>query len=124
MKAMRAGTFKRQISSCEGKEPFTSFGRAARTAHRQAQNKAGKFSAYHCQFCGAFHVGTGLSKTRHLGPVSDGRYDYAVFARENNGPEQLVGWANTPDGGKVANLILEEPAWTLSRVTLRTRRAA
>ena len=118
------GNVIRQLASCEGKERFVSFGRAARTAHRQAQNKKGKFSAYHCQHCGGLHVGTGISKSMNLGPVSDGRYDYAVFARENGGPEQLIGWANTPDGGRAAQLIQEEPAWTLSRVTLRTRRAA
>lgn len=123
MKAMRINVRKRQLSGCEGKERFITFGRAARTAHRQAQNKKGKFSAYHCQYCGGFHVGTQLAKDQALGSYADGRYPYAVFARENSGPEQLVGWAATPDGGKVAQLIQEEPAWTLSRVTLRRNAA-
>lgn len=121
MKAI--GGHVRRISSCEGKERFISFGRAARTAHRQAQHRKGKFTAYPCHFCSGFHVGTQLGSDPH-GTGTDRRQNYAVFAREGGGAEQLVGWSNDPSGGKVAELILEEPGWTLSRVTERRRRAA
>lgn len=114
----------RRLISCDGKERYVSFGRAARTAHRFAQVKKDKFTAYACKVCHGFHVGTQLGKPRALGTVVDGRMPYAVFAREGGGAEQLVGWSNDPAGGKVAELILEEPGWTLSRVTERRRRAA
>jgi hypothetical protein len=124
MKAMRPNTIKRTLSGCDGKERFMTFGRAARTAHRQAQNKKGKFSAYHCQYCGGFHVGTQLAKQQAMGSYGDSRYPFAVFARENAGREQLVGWSATLDGGKVAEIIAQEPGWTVSRVEIIRRRAA
>lgn len=122
MKAINSATVHR-LSSCDGKERFPTFGQAARTAHRQAQNKKAKFTAYRCKFCSGFHVGTQLGNVEPKS-YADARQRYAVFAREGGGAEQLVGWSPTPDGGKVAGLILEEPGWTLSRVTDRQRRRA
>jgi len=121
MNAMRV--IQRRRAGCTGKERFVSFGKASRAAHRFAQVRKAKFTAYLCPDCHGFHVGTQLSKA-DVGHAPDQRHGYAVFARENGGPEQLIGWSSTPDGGKAAQLIQEEPAWTLSRVTLRTRRAA
>jgi hypothetical protein len=43
---------------CDGKERFGSFELARRVAHRMAQRKKDRISAYHCPHCGEFHVGS------------------------------------------------------------------
>lgn len=39
--------------ACDGKKPFASFKQAKKAAGRKVRR-----NAYHCRFCGAFHVGS------------------------------------------------------------------
>jgi len=43
---------------CAGKVPFLTFGEARRQASKLARKRSGPLSAYHCQTCGRFHVGS------------------------------------------------------------------
>jgi len=116
-------TRERRVASCEGKTRFSTFTLAARTAHRQAQKREGKFLAYACHLCGGFHVGTTLGKT--TGVIrSDPRYPFIVFVRNAAGSEFVFGWANVPEGGRVAELARETPGLVLSRIVERHKRAA
>lgn len=54
---MRRTAIKR-AASCEGKERFVSFTRAARVARLAASRREERLRAYHCRYCGGFHVGT------------------------------------------------------------------
>ena len=44
---------------CTGKKAFTSHGQAAHRAKRMRQDHEGScfVEAYHCRFCGQFHIG-------------------------------------------------------------------
>lgn len=123
MKAMTANV--KRVASCEGKKRFETFSRAAKTAHRQAQHKTGKYMAYACQYCGGFHVGTHIaSDLSRPGSHFDGRQQFAVYAADAEGRESLIGFAATSDGGRVAELISAEPGWFITRIVERRRRAA
>lgn len=112
----------RRVSSCEGKTRFGTFTLAARTARRQAQKRDNKFSAYPCHFCGGFHVGTHIGKSDSVTGASDSRYRYIVFVRNQAGSEFVFGWANVPDGGRVAEIARETPGLILSRIAPRRSR--
>lgn len=111
---------EKRAASCDGKKRFNTFGLAERTAHKQAQRRKEKFLAYACSACGGFHVGTTLGeKTRT--PKTDPRYRYIVFVKNDAGSEFVLGWANVPDGGRVAEIARETAGWTLSRIVERKR---
>jgi hypothetical protein len=107
--------------ACTGKKRFTSFSRAQKIAHHQAQRHHAKFTAYACELCGGFHIGGTLGDPRRC---ADGRQRFMVYACQESGPETLVGWSNSPDGGGVARLIEGERGWKVTRVIERKRRAA
>lgn len=50
----------RPTYSCLGKEQFADKSRADTVAHRIAGRSANKVSTYRCNFCHAWHVGSGL----------------------------------------------------------------
>lgn len=114
---------ERRVASCDGKERFATFTLAERTAHRQAQKRKRKFSAYACHLCGGFHVGTHLGSDPRL-IRSDPRYPYIVFVRNEAGSEFIFGWANVPDGGRMAQMARETPGLALSCIVPRHKRAA
>ena len=114
---------EKRVASCVGKKRFSTWAQAVRTAHRQAQKRKEKFSPYACHDCGGVHIGTHLGdKPSPMG--SDQRYRYIVFARNQAGSEFVVGWANVPDGGRVAEIARETPGWELSRIVERKARAS
>lgn len=45
---------ERQVSQCQGKHPFTTWGQANETIRR---DKHGEMVAYKCNSCPAYHVG-------------------------------------------------------------------
>lgn len=47
----------RPTPGCTGKQKFTTFGQARDVAQRHAR-EAGRRVAYHCRYCGSYHVGT------------------------------------------------------------------
>ena len=59
MKARFSTEFK--VSSCEGKEAFTSPNKAWSAARRRPQREA-----YHCKCCGKWHVGTNDKKKERV----------------------------------------------------------
>ena len=109
----------RRLSGCDGKHRFTSFNRARRIAHRQAQNTGGKYEAYACPDCGGFHVGTHLGRGSESIAWIDPRLPYIVYARDAEGHEVVVGRSNKPDGGRTAEVINAEPGWEVTRVVKR-----
>ena len=120
---MKPKTMKR-VSGCDGKERFNSFSLAEETAHRQAQRRKQKFTAYPCNFCAGFHVGTTLGERVRATHGFDGRQRYAVYARDEHGREALIGFTNAEGGGQVADIINAEPGWRVTRIVDRHQRAA
>lgn len=122
MKAMHANI--RRKSGCEGKVRFESWDRARKIAHRQAKRRHAKFQPYACELCGGFHVGTligSLDKAKgHITPF----LRFAVWAVNGDGPAQLMGWSNHPDGGGVAQIVAEQPGWRVTAIIERRRKAA
>jgi len=116
-------TVEKRLSGCEGKERFSKFTLARRTAHRQAQKKKQRFTAYACQFCGGFHVGTHVGSDESVRGSPDSRQRYAVYAARAREPSTLVGYANSADGGAVAKMVTEE-AWRITNIVDRWRKAA
>ena len=50
--------------SCDGKTKFSSMRIAQRAAHRKAKRHHTKMTAYHCEECHGFHVGSSTGKPR------------------------------------------------------------
>lgn len=116
-------TAEKRLAGCEGKERFSTFTRASRTAHRQAQKKKQRFTAYHCQFCGDFHVGTHVGSNDDPKGSPDSRQRYAVYASRGRSGSVHVGYTNAADGGRVAELHSAE-GWRITNIVDRWRKAA
>lgn len=52
----------RRSSTCEGKHRFDSPALALKLAKKSRQRRDSSLQAYHCQFCGGWHVGAGKPK--------------------------------------------------------------
>lgn len=116
----------RDYNGCIGKVRLTSFTRAKQVARRQSQRHHEKFSAYACEVCGGFHVGSNRGDHDNVIKGRIGEHlRYAVFASEGAKRDVLFGWSNKPDGGDVAEVINKKPGWRVTRVVERkVRRAA
>jgi len=61
----RAGSERFRVSACEGKVRFAS----AKVAHQVAKRRATRDrdgQAYHCEFCGGYHIGQRSGPTAKL----------------------------------------------------------
>lgn len=54
----------RQQYVCEGKARFNGRRHAEKIAKRMRQNHDALIIAYHCRFCGGFHVGNGIPRSK------------------------------------------------------------
>ncbi|HEY1898616.1 MAG TPA: hypothetical protein VGG49_02375 [Steroidobacteraceae bacterium] len=107
---------KRRALACTGKHRFTTFARASRVAHRQAQRREGHFEPYHCPDCGGFHVGSHFNsgEARKFGSIP--LQPFIVFARRPDGREIIVGRSPDALGGQLPLVIAQQPGWSITRI--------
>ena len=61
----RAGSERFRVSACEGKVRFASAAIAYKVAKRRAtRDRDGQ--AYHCEFCGGYHIGQRMNTNARL----------------------------------------------------------